>query len=124
MTEYYNINFTINPGNEDVDSKRIYETIKNNIDNYKMVYKNTPHIYVGEDIVDFLLYNNNFKLISKRLTAPYIGLLYDSYLYINKDLQKGDFYLSIKTINSINSNQFKRKLKIEQINNSNEDNKI
>jgi len=122
IVEYYNIDFSINYQSEEIDSNRIYNIIKNYINNYIMIYKNNPHIYVGKDCFDFILYSDKFHLISYKSSKPYIGILYDCYLYINTDLQEGDFYLSN---NKIDFKQYNRKLKIEKINNYyNENSKI
>jgi len=119
MTEYHNIDYTMTLDNEKIDDERIYNIIKNHVNNYIMIYKKKPHIYVSVDCISFLLFGVDFKMKSLKLSKPYIGILCECYIYVVNELDKNDFYLSD---NNINYKQFKRKLKIEQLNNSSYEN--
>ena len=123
MIEYYNVDYTMSSPNEDIHDKRIYSIIENHVKNYITIYKKIPHIYVGKNCVSFLLFNEHFRMKSIKSGTPYIGMLCGCYIYISFDkLENNDLYLSP---HKINFKQFKRKLKIEQLNNSfNENNKV
>jgi len=120
MIEFYKIDYTLRKSKEDLDEQRIYNIIASHVENYKMIYKKPPHIYVSKECINFLLFSNRFSAKSHILSMPYIGLLCGCYTYIINELDNGDFYLSPNKPNKIdiaNFKKIKRKLKIEQLNN-------
>ena len=58
MIKHYNIDFTIYDISEagtKIQCSRIYNIIKNYINDYRLIYKETPFIYIVNDSINYLL---------------------------------------------------------------------